>query len=102
MLKRLLRAGARQSGQGAFLQYDGASLVASSTAESMQWNIGHEPLDLSKTYLVACNGFLFSGLDQGIAFFNLENPSIKKLEEGRDWRKLVIETMQEHPELLQP
>lgn len=95
ILKRLLRAGVRLTGTGGFLQYDGATPVENCQPESMQWNIGKEPLDVNKTYLVACNGFLIAGIDAGLEFFNTKDGSVKVLEEGRDWRKLVIEVLED-------
>ncbi len=71
LLKKILDAGFANTGSGGFLQWDKVSRNPDG-----KWFISTELLDEMKTYHVAMNDFLLTGLESGLEFLKKGHPDI--------------------------
>ncbi len=71
LLNKILEAGWANKGAGGFLQWD--KIVRDKDGK---WFVGKELLDDKKTYHVAMNDFLLTGLESGLEFLKKGNPDI--------------------------
>jgi 2',3'-cyclic-nucleotide 2'-phosphodiesterase (5'-nucleotidase family) len=78
LLQNVLNAGWTNMGSGGFLQWD---KISKNTEGN--WLISGELLQLQKTYHVAVNDFLLTGLETGLDFLNKDNPDILTLYSPR-------------------
>ncbi|MDX1439347.1 MAG: 5'-nucleotidase, partial [Rubricoccaceae bacterium] len=89
VLAAALTQGVANRGTGGFLQTAGVS------SGSDTWMIGGEALDPDRTYRVATNDFLVTGLETGLDFFNVEeNPDMELIATHRDVRMATIDELQ--------
>ena len=87
LLTKTLDAGLSLRGTGGFLQYDGVRRV------DEQWEVGNQPIDPDRTYLVAVSDFLVAGRERGIEFFSPESPDLTMAGDFRDQRKVLIDEL---------
>lgn len=71
LLKKILDAGWLNQGAGGFLQWDKIARNADG-----KWFVSGDLLDEQKTYHVAMNDFLLTGLETGLEFLTQGNPDI--------------------------
>jgi 5'-nucleotidase len=90
LLKQVLDQGRANAGKGGYLQ---TANVA--TDGSGNWFIGGEPLDESRTYMVAINDFLLTGNEQGLDYLTPDNPGLKIVAQHGDIRKATIEQLKQ-------
>lgn len=79
LLQQVLEAGERNVGRGGYLQYQGVAqepLERSMAKGTAQWLINGKALDATKKYWVVVTDYLFSGNEQGIAFFKKDHPDV--------------------------
>jgi 5'-nucleotidase len=88
MLARVLAAGDRGIGSGAFLHR--TDVEGSATAG---WRVAGAPLDPARTYRVAITDYLLTGLEVGIEFLKRDAPGVEVVGEHRDIRQAVIDQM---------
>lgn len=89
VLERALSQGVANRGTGGYLQ------TASVTQEGDVWMIDGAALDQDRTYRLAVNDFLVTGLETGLDFFSVEeNPDMELLATGRDVRMATIDELQ--------
>ncbi|MBE9030256.1 bifunctional metallophosphatase/5'-nucleotidase [filamentous cyanobacterium LEGE 11480] len=89
VLQRLLDAGLKSRGTGAYLQHANVA-----KAPSGDWLIQQQPLMPQRIYRVAVNDFLVSGNEQNLEFFKLGQPGIELLQTGEDIRFALIRQLQ--------
>jgi 5'-nucleotidase/UDP-sugar diphosphatase len=93
LLVNVLNIGRQNKGTGGFLQYDGIEYIPASKS----WNYAGQPIEKGKTYRVAMNDFLLSGLETRLDFLTPDNPGIisvtKPAEDDprSDIRKAIIQ-----------
>jgi 5'-nucleotidase len=75
LLLQVLEAGARNQGNGGFLQ-DGRVQFNSVTNT---WMVGGHALDIRETYRVALSDFLLTGRETNLGFLNPQNPELVKV-----------------------
>ena len=88
LLQRALNQGLANRGGGGYLQTANVS-----QNETGNWLIQGKPLAVDAMYRVAINDFLVSGQEQGLGFFSLDAPGVKKLGEAGDIRFAVIRAL---------
>jgi 5'-nucleotidase/UDP-sugar diphosphatase len=86
LLERVLNQGVVNQGTGGYLQTAGVTEAAPG-----RWQVGGAPLAPERTYRVAVNDFLVSGREDGLEFFSLANPDVRKVAEHRDVRLALID-----------
>lgn len=94
-LQKVLRVGATSAGQGSFIQTSPNVLAIGSLPDALEWSVNNKPIEATSNYLVALNGFVISGKEPNLAFFKPGEAGVGEPTLGRDWRKLVIETVLE-------
>ncbi|EKF06106.1 MULTISPECIES: bifunctional metallophosphatase/5'-nucleotidase [unclassified Tolypothrix] len=92
LLKKVLDQGQLNKGTGGYLQI----AKVTQEANSGNWLINNQPLDVKRTYKVATTEFLISGKEIGLDFLNLQQPGIKLIAQKRDIRFAVIDQMKSH------
>jgi 2',3'-cyclic-nucleotide 2'-phosphodiesterase (5'-nucleotidase family) len=70
LLKKIMDTGWNNKGNGGFLQFAGIEFTADG------WKTRGGLIDENRTYNVAMNDFLLSGLEQNMGFLNKDNPEI--------------------------
>jgi 5'-nucleotidase len=92
LLQDVLDQGAANQGRGGYLQ---TANVEWDPAAS-NWQINGAILDADKSYLVAINDFLLTGLEAGLDFLNRDNPDLKvnETEIAPDIRNTLIDELQ--------
>lgn len=75
LLRKIMDTGWNNKGNGGFLQFAGIEYTASG------WKTMGGNIDEDKTYNVALNDFLLSGMEQNMGFLTRDNPDIKKITE---------------------
>ena len=88
LLKKVLDTGQQEIGHGGDLHTAGGSF------RENNWLINDQPLDLNRIYRVATNGFLLTGKETGLEFFNRHHPELKVIETGPDLRQALIAEIQ--------
>ncbi len=89
VLAQALSQGIANRGTGGYLQ------TANVTRDGDTWMIDGEALDPNRTYRMATNDFLVTGLETGMDFFNVEeNPDMELLATHRDVRMATIDELQ--------
>jgi 5'-nucleotidase / UDP-sugar diphosphatase len=57
------------------------------------WQVGGEPVDARRTYVMAISAYLMTGQDQGLEFLTPEADGIGRIEQGRDVRLVLIDEL---------
>src|SRR4030095_14103150 len=75
LLKKIMDIGWNNKGNGGFLQFAGIEYTAAG------WKAKGELIKDDKTYNIALNDFLLTGLEQNLGFLTKDNPEIVKITE---------------------
>ncbi len=89
LLLKVLNQGIANTGAGGFLQSANAQQVNGT------WQINGKPVDAKKTYRLAINDFLASGIERGLDYLKPGNPDFVIINPGEntDIRQLVIDQL---------
>lgn len=87
LLARVLDTGVHNQGLGGYLQTAGVR------HERGGWTIGGRPIDPAGRYSVAIADFLLTGGEVNLGFLTTSNPQVRDVREGRDIRRVLIESL---------
>jgi len=87
LLLKVLDVGLSNVGIGGFLHYWGI------TRENGAWQIQGKPIEPAGRYKVALTDYLLSGGEANLGFLTRDNPGVRDVQEFRDVRRAVIETL---------
>jgi 5'-nucleotidase len=73
LLRKIMDTGWNNKGNGGFLQFAGIEYTASG------WKVKGELIKDDKTYNIALNDFLLSGMEQNMDFLTKDNPDVIKV-----------------------
>ena len=90
-LRPALDQGLANKGSGGYLLYN----KATKDDATLQWQVGGQPLDVTRTYKVLFNDFLLTGLEKGLPFLAMdkEENKIKKIRDSKEVRAAVVDAL---------
>ena len=87
LLRQVVEQGDANRGIGGFLLRTGID------QSDEGWRIAGAPLDPARTYRVAINDFLLTGLEQNLAYLKDGNPGLKVVRTHRDVRLVLMDEL---------
>ncbi len=84
LLDSVLTQGVANRGTGGFLHH------ANVTQQAGAWQVNGQPIEPARTYRVATDAFLVTGLEQNLSYLNYDNPGLTAAGTHGDVRLAVI------------
>lgn len=76
LLRKILEVGWKNQGSGGFLQW-----AQISRTKNAEWLIHGEPIQVQRSYHIAINDFLLTGLEKNLEFLTSKNPEITNVSQ---------------------